>query len=558
MKIRHFLLLALCLLTATASAVPARPGLWSVITLSDGTTVSAQLVGDEHGHWLQAADGSCYLPDDTVADTYRAVDADVLQALRQARLDAKTATRRAIYTSTTDGLGRKGLMGMGPCPSIGQYTIPVIMVQFTDTKFKATTTVDKMKRYYNEEGYSEGGAAGSVRDYFVAQSGGQFVPTFDVVGIVTLDKPSSYYGTNDENSYDAKLPEISGDAIAAAVSQLGTDFNKYVVPAGDEHHNEGVPLLCMLYAGRGEATEPLTSANSKLIWPIEWDDVEDRVGRGNYQGVHFNSFFVGNEVFTGGISLMGQGVFCHEFGHALGLPDFYCTDGSYNDDHAFGFWSVMDTGVYVTENGTKPVGYNAYEKSCLGWLELKELPADAPAVVLQSPHGLAEGSAYIYRVPSVEGETFIFENRQPGTWYPEAFGSGVLVTRIHYDQATWANNTLNNVKDKKRALVLTADGGKLNYSADPANLYGDAKKSIIRLKTYGGANCAVGIFNILKGTDGTATLVLQDGYDPSGVSTVYRDGTRPDPNAPRYDLGGRRVPSDSHGIHIVNGKKVVN
>lgn len=509
---------------ATAmTAIPTKPGLWSTIRLADGTEVRAERVGDEHGSWMQAADGTCYVLQNEV---YQVADRQELQNKRAARLDAKYAKRRAIYSSTSDGLGEYGTMSMGAMPSIGEYTIPVVMVQFTDTKFKTTTTVEKMTRYYNEEGYSSDGCIGSVRDYFNAQSGGQFVPTFDVVGIVTLSKASSYYGQDQGDDYtDIHLDELPGDVISAAVSQLGVDFSNYSIAAPDNSHNAGVPLMCMLYAGKGQATESDNTTNRKLIWPCEWDDVED-LRQGDYQNVHFNSFFVGNELNTGGQTLMGLSVFCHEFGHALGLPDFYVTDYSYSNDDSFGNWSIMDTGAYVDDNCRKPMGYNAYEKSYMGWLDLKEF-GDSSQVTLQSPLGLAENSAYIVRNSS--SETFIFENRQPSTWYPSEYGSGVLVTRIAYSSNTWKNNTVNNTQSKKRACVLTADGKKLYYSASSSNLYGNAKTSITTLKTLSGSTKTVDIKNIQKNADGTITLVLKENVDPDPTPDPDPDPT-PDPD----------------------------
>ena len=187
-----FLAISLLMMTVTMMAIPAKRGMWRTVTLADGTEVKVEKVGDEHGHWLRAADGTCYV----LADgNYVKADDEVLQIKRQARLNARNAVRRkAIYASTSDGLGEKGTMSRGAVPSIGEYTIPVVMVQFSDLKFKSTTTVEKMNRYYNEVGYhDETGCKGSVRDYFVAQSGGQFVPTFEVVGIVTLSKSYKYY-----------------------------------------------------------------------------------------------------------------------------------------------------------------------------------------------------------------------------------------------------------------------------------------------------------------------------------------------------------------------------
>ncbi len=505
---KSLLTLSLLLMTTTLMAMPAKKGLWSTIQLVNGTEVRAQLVGDEHGHWLRDADGNCYIKSES--GLYEEVDVSTLDTKRQAR----KASRRVIYASTSDGLGKYGKMSMGSVPSIGEYTIPVVMVQFSDTKFKSTTTVEKMERYYNEEGYDdESGCVGSVRDYFKAQSGGQFVPTFDIVGIVTLSKASTYYGKNKGEDGDVNLVYLPGDVISAAVSQLGADFSKYVIPAADSNHDKGVPLLVMYYAGKGEATE--YDGGESLIWPCEWDAADDIQG-GTYSGVHFNSFFVGNELYTGGKSLMGIGLFCHEFGHALGLPDFYCTDYSYEGNDAFGFWSIMDGGSYVGDTRA-PIGYTAYEKSVMGWLDLKEI-GDAEEITLQSPEGKAENSAFIIRNSSTE--TFIFENRQPGTWYPSSFGSGVMASRIAYNKSDWYNNILNNTESKKRACMLTADGSKINYYAYSSHLYGNKKTSISTLNTYSGTKKDINLSKIAKNSDGTITLTFNSTPDPGPTPVV--------------------------------------
>ena len=214
---KTLLTLTLMAMTMTMMAVPAKRGQWTTIRLANGTEVRAELKGDEHQHWMQAADGTCYAP--TADGVYEVSTAEVMQARRQARLAAKYAKRKAIYASTSDGLGKKGTMSRGSVPSIGEYTIPVVMVQFSDKKFKSTTTVEKMTRYYNEEGYKdESGCKGSMRDYFKAQSSGQFVPTFDVVGIVTLSNNYSYYGKNDRDGNDQNLDALPADVVSAAIN----------------------------------------------------------------------------------------------------------------------------------------------------------------------------------------------------------------------------------------------------------------------------------------------------------------------------------------------------
>src|SRR4029434_5347281 len=67
----------------------------------------------------------------------------------------------------------------------------------------------------------------------------------------------------------------------------------------------------------------------------------------------------------------GVGVFAHEFGHDLGLPDLYDVVAGENGT---GFWTLMSSGSwasYATDNiGTAPVHMGAWEKLALGWLDL--------------------------------------------------------------------------------------------------------------------------------------------------------------------------------------------
>ena len=504
---RFFVMLSLALVTMAAMAVPVKPG-WKTIRLADGSEVRVQPWGDEHGHWLQAADGTCYVAKDGM---FVAIEKEALLAKREAR-QGRRGKNKAIYASTSDGLGEYGKMSMGRVPSIGEYTIPVVMVQFSNLSFKSTTTVEKMTRYYNEEGYQdEPNTAGSVRDYFKEQSGGQFIPTFDVVGIVTLSHTYEYYGKNDSQGNDMRLDELPGDVIAAAISQLGTDFSQYVVPAADGNHKDGVPLMAMLYAGKGEATEYPSGSN--YLWPCEWDDDEDNIGNGDYEGVHFNSFFIGNELGSGGGGLMGCAVFCHEFGHALGLPDFY---GNFDGDDSFGNWSIMDTGAYLDDDCRIPAAYTAYEKSYMGWLNLPELDYTQDEVELCYPGDCAEGSAVIVRHSNTE--TFILENHQPSTFFPVQYGSGVLVMRIAYKKSSWEYNSPNTSATQKRACVLTANGAKMNYSADKNHLYGYSKTSIGELKTYDGQKKNIAVKKVTKNNDnGTIMLTLNESGGGGGV-----------------------------------------
>ena len=60
---RLFTLWVVLFVVLSAMAVPAKPGVWRTISLTDGTQVKVQLVGDEFMHYYQSADGTRYLYD---------------------------------------------------------------------------------------------------------------------------------------------------------------------------------------------------------------------------------------------------------------------------------------------------------------------------------------------------------------------------------------------------------------------------------------------------------------------------------------------------------------
>src|SRR6185503_13513906 len=69
----------------------------------------------------------------------------------------------------------------------------------------------------------------------------------------------------------------------------------------------------------------------------------------------------------------GVGVFSHEFGHDLGLPDEYDTNGNVGGaENSTAWWTTWSQGSYGTigqDLGTYPVSMTSWEKLFLGWLD---------------------------------------------------------------------------------------------------------------------------------------------------------------------------------------------
>jgi M6 family metalloprotease-like protein len=88
-------------------------------------------------------------------------------------------------------------------------------------------------------------------------------------------------------------------------------------------------------------------------------------------------------------TLIDIGVFCHEFGHAFGLPDLYDTDGG---AEGCGWWDLMSAGNW--NQPTNPAHMGAWSKNFLGWSNV----VVAPAAV--TPYSVAnvENNRQIYRL----------------------------------------------------------------------------------------------------------------------------------------------------------------
>lgn len=388
--------------------------------------------------------------------------------IQQNPLNAKQASRVVAKRSRSvnriapgqngDGLGKYGTTAGGAVPSIGNVSIPVLMVEFSDVKFMNTTTQEVLQNLYNKEGYTDNnGSVGSARDYFSYSSNGMFTPDFQVVGKVTLTKTRQHYGHDDsEDDIDPNVEAFVQDAVKKGIDD-GIDFGAFDKGAG-------IPCIVIIYAGEGEANS-FASNSSDFLWPCEFE-YNQYYGPLRYSGktLTINSFFVGNESQKDYAQegaegtnerLEGIGTFCHEFGHALGLPDFYCTDYSHETD-PMGAWDIMDRGCYWAD-GYAPIGHTAYEKSFLGWLNIRELTG--PQKVTLVPHGSAEGDqAVLVRNSRNSNEYYIFENRKPGKFYPTNYGSGMLAIHVDYNKSKWTDNSLNNDENHLRMQVLPADG----------------------------------------------------------------------------------------------------
>ncbi len=257
---------------------------------------------------------------------------------------------------------------------------------------------------------------GSMRDFYWENS----YQTFEVIGEVYgwYRMPQSYvaytctlgyqYGFG---AYPYNAQKLVEDAIEAA--DFDVNFADY------DHDGDGwVDALFVVHAGAGAEQ----SGNPCHIWSHK-SRTSSVV---NKDGVYLYEYAMEPETRTGG--LVDIGVFCHEFGHVLGLPDLYDTDYS---SEGLGDWTLMAGGSWNNE-GRTPAHFDGWCKYKLGFSEVEQLAVNQTDVeILQ-----AETSPVSYRLWTSGGggtQYFLVENRQKVGFDKYLPGSGLLI--YHVDES---------------------------------------------------------------------------------------------------------------------------
>lgn len=489
MKKRLIFSLILAFATGIASmAVPARRGFVQV-TGPDGKPVAVQLVGDEFGHYFADADGKIMMRQ--ADNTYSYVSEDL--AAR------KMAMRRA-----------PGAIGTFPgttFPSIGEQKAIVILVEYKDQKFELGSHAhDYFNNMLNLDGFNEYGATGSVHEYFIDSSNGQFNCQFDLFGPITLSNYMSYYGGNDIDGND-KNPE---QMVIEACNQLDDEVNF----ADYDRDNDGIiDNIYVIYAGRGEASD-LTGDYENTVWPHSWDvrhlDLK-------FDGKLLATYGCSNEwediwepnYITGYYEISGErpdgiGTFVHEFSHVLGLPDLYNTVSS--SIATPGEWSVLDYGPY-NNDGRTPPAYSAFERNALGWISLTELTAESGSITL--PELNASNQAYCITNTNNPDEFYLIESRAKVGWDKYIPGSGMLIWHVDYDGSTWESNSVNNKDSHLGVDLIEADGIANKNSRDGGDAFPGTKNvTNYTPKWWDRTGTGFSIQDIATATDNAVTFTV--------------------------------------------------
>jgi len=581
MKKLYLMLSMLFAFGAAANAVPAKK-LQKVITLTNGTQVSVELRGDEYLSWWEGTDGTAYraTADDTVFEAFDLEAQKPAAAARRARAEQGRVARLARVKNSLKGADDK-MRGLGGdhITYKGVKKGLVVLVDFKNKKFADGHDLEYYKNVINGKDFSdeEEGYVGSVRDYFLAQSNGQFELDFDVVGPVTMSKNYGYYGNDGAYQKDEKVYEMikeACDGIQDKVNLKDYDWD------GDGEADQ----VFFLYAGLGQAS----GGSAGTVWPHESELRYWPCGVLSYSTGKINTYACANELQpeTQGSSRYisaGIGTICHEFSHCLGFADMYDTTGG--GGYGMSVFDVMDQGSY-NGNGFVPCNYTAFERIYAGWVEAIELVD--PATVKDMKSVSDYGRPFIMYNYKNTNEYFLLENRQNTGWDKGLYGSnGLLIVHVNYVPSRWANNSVNSSAEKIQCCtVVNADGSRDNtqYSLQgdlyPYEVKGvtmndeftDESEPAAKLYTKNSDNSyALGIpITQIKRSKGSISFLVCGGDANNVIDNTFNgvvDGingvtvVKKTTDNRIYSIDGRYLGTDASalgkGIYVVGGKKIV-
>jgi M6 family metalloprotease-like protein len=212
--------------------------------------------------------------------------------------------------------------------------VAVIAAQFSD--INATVSISQIKQSW-----------AVVNQYYQEVSYGAVKLQVDVYGWYTLPYPEAYYGKDCLGIDDADCSGSDGSWHIAqdAMSQAQRDFNV-----------NNYDYFSFVHSGDGEES----SGVKNDVWSVTylggvWIQTTSK---------SITKFSIIPELEAGGAVPIG--VYAHEFGHQLGLPDMYNTQTGRT---IMGPWTLMDAGLWNgNPPGSSPAHFDSWCKTQLGFI----------------------------------------------------------------------------------------------------------------------------------------------------------------------------------------------
>jgi M6 family metalloprotease-like protein len=276
------------------------------------------------------------------------------------------------------------------------YHLAVIPIEYPDIDHNAKITPKDWeealfsKDSYNDKNVTGQKVFGSLNDYYTEQSYGTLHVDGKVFDHVKVSKKRTDYG-NDTNRF-ALLTEAADELLKRDGKEALKDFDG----------------ICFIYSGGRVQTN-----RGNLYWPHR--------STFSHQGRRW-PYYICPE---GGSRMTDISVFCHEFGHMLGLPDLYARPENPGSE-GLGIWCAMSNQL---PNG-RPQHFSAWCKEQLGWLKPAVLDPTVKQKLILAPVESSPKECYKILVRPDGSEYLLLENRTKKGFDHDLPAEGLLVWRV--------------------------------------------------------------------------------------------------------------------------------
>lgn len=340
-------------------------------------------------------------------------------------------------------------------PPLGEKKALVILVDFVDNQYiYGSAEFDSLIYGENQN---------SLRDYYTEVSYGNFTISKQstIAGWYRAPEDYSFYVGNEYGISDPYPNNAQG--LVVAVCNLADPYVNFA--DFDEDGDGVVDALFVVHAGPG-AEE---TGDEDDIWSHQWQLSDNSSGSpGAYltnDGVYVDHYSMEPERFQDYSARITVGVFAHEFGHILGLPDLYDTDYSTNGIGDFGIMASGSWGRVNSQDlpGSSPTHLCAWSKYQLGFVSPTEIDRIGISRLESQSVACAANNAVAYRLledpggPDWDwlggsGEYFLVENRYRSGFDESLPGDGLLI--LHVDDTETDNSNENH----PLVGIMQADG----------------------------------------------------------------------------------------------------
>jgi M6 family metalloprotease-like protein len=234
----------------------------------------------------------------------------------------------------------------------------------------------------------------------------------------------------------------------------------------------------------------------------------------------WSSYWSGLEIPTNGIVVTSGiivsefdpvGIYDHEFGHSLGLPDLYDENRSLDD--FVGPWDLMADGAWLPNNaGTSPSSLTSWCKLKLGWIPANAIDVGRNITGVINPLEVIPTNFTVIKVPITTETYYLVEVRQRIGVDGSLPSSGVLI--FYCDDSLTTGNGIVKVKYSQ-----TLDGDAAYTQASGNNMFIDNSNNV-NITVLSAYSLSYEVSVRLIRPDHTPPIILMQNTVPPGWSAA--------------------------------------